>query len=131
MSTTGRKSWKQKTNELFSEIHVLYFAVKDPRTPWYVKSFAFFILLYAISPIDLIPDFIPVIGLLDDLVIVPLGILAIRKMIPKELLDEYRQQSKEKLQNEPGLKKKAMLLIISLWIVLLTFLTFTMYQIAK
>ena len=72
------------------DVHVLYLAARDPRTPWYAKALAICVAGYALSPIDLIPDFIPVIGYLDDAVIVPLGILAAVKLIPSEVLAESR-----------------------------------------
>ncbi|MEP9389976.1 YkvA family protein [Mesorhizobium sp. KR9-304] len=72
------------------DVHAVYLAARDPRTPWYAKALALCIAGYALSPIDLIPDFIPVLGYLDDAIIVPLGILAVVKMIPPELMAEHR-----------------------------------------
>jgi uncharacterized membrane protein YkvA (DUF1232 family) len=83
------RSWKTKSKQLKSEVYALYLASKHPRTPWYAKSFAVFIIGYALSPIDLIPDFIPVIGYVDDLIIVPAGIALLIKMISKEVLEEW------------------------------------------
>ena len=68
----------------------IYFAARDPRTPWYAKALALCVAGYALSPIDLIPDFVPVLGYLDDLVIVPLGILAVVRLIPPEVMTENR-----------------------------------------
>jgi uncharacterized membrane protein YkvA (DUF1232 family) len=72
------------------DVHAIYLAARDPRVPWYAKALALCVAGYALSPIDLIPDFIPVIGYLDDLVIVPLGILAVVKLIPPEIMAEHR-----------------------------------------
>ena len=72
------------------DAHALYLAARDPRTPWYAKALALCVAGYALSPIDLIPDFVPVLGYLDDAVIVPLGILAAVRMIPHELMAEHR-----------------------------------------
>ena len=72
------------------DVHALYLAARDPRTPWYAKALAICVAGYALSPIDLIPDFIPVIGYLDDAVIVPLGILAVVKLIPTEVMAQSR-----------------------------------------
>ncbi len=80
------KAWKR-------EATVLYHACRDPRSPWYAKALGMAVVAYALSPIDLIPDFIPVLGWLDDLVIVPLGLLAVRAMIPAEVLAEYRERA--------------------------------------
>ena len=72
------------------EILAIYLAARDPRTPWYAKALAACVAAYALSPIDLIPDFIPVLGYLDDAVIVPLGILAVVKLIPAEIMADHR-----------------------------------------
>jgi uncharacterized membrane protein YkvA (DUF1232 family) len=68
----------------------IYFAARDPRTPWYAKALALCVAGYALSPIDLIPDFVPVLGYLDDLVIVPLGILTVLRLIPPEIMAASR-----------------------------------------
>jgi uncharacterized membrane protein YkvA (DUF1232 family) len=72
------------------DVHAVYLAARDPRTPWYAKALALCVAGYALSPIDLIPDFIPVLGYVDDVVIVPLGILAAIKLIPKEVMADNR-----------------------------------------
>jgi uncharacterized membrane protein YkvA (DUF1232 family) len=74
--------WKERARVLRREVYALYFACRDPRVPWYAKALAAGIVGYAFSPIDLIPDFIPVLGLLDELVLIPLGVLAVRALIP-------------------------------------------------
>ena len=74
----------------------LYFAGRDPRTPWHAKAVAFAVAAYALSPIDLIPDFIPILGYLDDLVIVPLGILLAVYLIPADLMAEFRHTASER-----------------------------------
>jgi len=88
------RSWKTKSKQLRSEVYALYLASKHPRTPWYAKAFAVLIIGYALSPIDLIPDFIPVVGYLDDLIIVPAGIAFLIKMIPEEVLEECREKAR-------------------------------------
>jgi uncharacterized membrane protein YkvA (DUF1232 family) len=85
--------WKQRVKNLKINLYAIYFTYKDPRVSWYAKLFSIIVLGYAFSPIDLIPDFIPILGLLDDLIILPLGIMLILKLIPKEILDEYREQA--------------------------------------
>lgn len=72
------------------DAHAVYLAARDPRTPWYAKALAACVAGYALSPIDLIPDFIPVLGYLDDVLIVPLGILAVMKLVPAEVMAESR-----------------------------------------
>jgi uncharacterized membrane protein YkvA (DUF1232 family) len=71
-------------------VYAVYRAARDPRVPWYAKALAFCVAGYALSPIDLIPDFVPVLGYIDDLIIVPLGILIVLKLIPPEIMAEHR-----------------------------------------
>ncbi|VVE32498.1 membrane protein [Pandoraea anhela] len=81
------KAWARTIKR---DAHVLYLAARDPRVPWYVKALALFVAGYALSPIDLIPDFIPAIGLLDDAVLVPVGILIVIRLIPPQVVAEHR-----------------------------------------
>lgn len=81
---------KQWARSLKQEALTVYFAARHPRTPWYAKALALCVAGYAFSPIDLIPDFIPVLGYLDDVILVPLGIWAVVKLIPPEVLAESR-----------------------------------------
>ena len=85
--------WKQKAGILKREAIALYGACRDPRSPWYARALGIAVTAYAVSPIDLIPDFIPVLGLLDDLVIVPLGLLAVRALVPDEVLADHRARA--------------------------------------
>jgi len=73
----------------------VYLAARDPRTPWYAKALALLVAGYALSPIDLIPDFIPVLGLVDDLLLVPLGILLVVRLIPNQVLAESREAASQ------------------------------------
>lgn len=95
MSTTiltRLKKWAQTINR---DVHAVYLASHDPRVPWYVKLAAVCIAGYALSPIDLIPDFIPIIGYLDDLLIVPAAIYLVIKLIPPEILQEHRRTAED------------------------------------
>lgn len=94
------KAWRKKAGQLQQEINALYLASKDPRVPWYAKALLVCILAYAFSPIDLIPDFIPVLGYLDDLLLLPLGIVLVLKMIPTQVLHECRAKAKA-VQSRP------------------------------
>src|ERR1700756_1039778 len=87
------EKWKQWARLIKRDAHALYLAACDPRVPWYAKAMALAVAAYALSPIDLIPDFIPVIGYLDDLVIVPLGIALTVRMIPDGLMQEFRAEA--------------------------------------
>ena len=93
--------WKQRAKELKREVYALYFACRDPRTPRIAKVLAAVVVAYAISPIDLIPDFIPVLGYLDDLVLLPLGIMAVRAMVPAAVMTDCRERAKT-LEGKPA-----------------------------
>jgi uncharacterized membrane protein YkvA (DUF1232 family) len=95
------------------DVHAIYLAARDPRTPWFAKVLALCVAGYALSPIDLIPDFIPVFGYLDDVVIVPLGILAVVKMIPPNVLAEHRAAAA--LAGERPVSRTAAAVIICVW----------------
>ena len=112
---------KEKAGNLKRESYVLYLASKDKRTPWYAKFFALCVLAYLLSPIDLIPDFIPVIGYLDDIIIIPAGIGLVFKMIPKEILEECRHRARKKMF---ALKARwiAAGIISIIWMLILVFL---------
>jgi uncharacterized membrane protein YkvA (DUF1232 family) len=97
------------------DAHAIYLAARDPRVPWYAKALAFCVAGYALSPIDLIPDFIPILGYLDDLVIVPLGILAVVKLIPPEIMAEHRATAS--LAAKKPVSRTAAVLIVLLWAV--------------
>lgn len=95
--------WRQWARRVKREIHAIYLAARDPRTPWYAKAVAVAVVAYAVSPIDLIPDPIPVLGYLDDLVLLPLGILLVRAAIPAEVLAESRERAaSEERPRMPG-----------------------------
>src|SRR6478672_6134290 len=88
---------RQWARALKRDVHAVYLAARDPRTPWYVKALALAVAAYALSPIDLIPDFIPVLGYVDDLLIVPLGIALATKLIPSGVLEEHRANARLRL----------------------------------
>jgi len=108
--------WRQRARHLKRETYALYFAVRDPRVPWYAKALAAGIVGYAFSPIDLIPDFIPVLGYLDELVILPLGVMAVRAMIPEGVLAECRERA-SRLEGKPR-SWIAAVVIVAVWIAL-------------
>jgi len=90
---------KKRADNIKNNTLALYYALKDPRVPFFAKTIIIFVIGYALSPIDLIPDFIPVLGYLDDLIIVPLGIALALKMIPKENLEECREKTKRYIKH--------------------------------
>ncbi len=85
--------WTETARYLKREVYALYLAVRDPRVPWYGKALAGAIVAYALSPLDLIPDFIPVLGYVDDLVLIPLGVLLVRRLIPAPVLADCRARA--------------------------------------
>jgi uncharacterized membrane protein YkvA (DUF1232 family) len=105
-------------NKLKTEIYALYLAYQDPRTPWYAKLFAACIVAYAFSPIDLIPDFIPVLGYLDDLILLPLGIALTLKLIPVSVLAECRLKAQTRLLEKRPANWFVALAIVGVWLLL-------------
>ena len=95
----SKRSWRDRAKSLTADIYALYLSYRDPRVPLKAKVLTLFVIGYFVSPIDLIPDFIPVIGQLDDLIIVPAGIALVLKWIPKEVIEEYRKKAKEQPMN--------------------------------
>jgi uncharacterized membrane protein YkvA (DUF1232 family) len=104
------KMWAER---LKREVHAIWLAARDPRVPWYAKAVAIAVAGYALSPIDLIPDFIPVLGYLDDLIIVPLGIWAAISLIPADVMAEYRAIASAA---KCPISKGAAVAIVAVWI---------------
>ncbi|MGH8671433.1 MAG: YkvA family protein [Burkholderiales bacterium] len=97
------KSWKRRVRVIKRDIHALYLAYRDPRTPWYAKWVVACVIAYALSPIDLIPDPIPVLGYLDDLILLPLGIILALRLIPSGVMVECRERAQAAIdQNLPA-----------------------------
>ncbi|NNE83358.1 MAG: DUF1232 domain-containing protein [Alphaproteobacteria bacterium] len=97
------------------DVHALYLASRDPRVPWYAKALAIVVAAYALSPIDLIPDFIPVLGYLDDVILLPLGVLVVVKLIPPEIMTEHRELADAAHQRPVSLDAAAV--ITCIWVV--------------
>lgn len=111
---------KQWARTIKRDVHAVWLAARDPRTPWFAKVLAIAIAAYAVSPIDLVPDFIPVLGYVDDIIIVPLGILLVVKLIPPEIMNEHRETADE--ASERPTSRIAAGVFIAIWIVFATFL---------
>jgi uncharacterized membrane protein YkvA (DUF1232 family) len=105
--------------QLKRSIAVLMLAMKHPRTPWYAKGVGALTLLYALAPIDLIPDFLPVVGQLDDLILVPIGIWLTIRLVPGAVWTECRAEAERRELQKPPKDWRGMILIIFLWLVLL------------
>ena len=110
---------KQRARELKTEVLALFLAARHPRTPWYAKAFVVAIVAYALSPIDLIPDFIPVLGLVDEIVLLPFAITLAIKMIPDEVMDECRARARDERPDGTRAARIGAALIVLLWLVLI------------
>ena len=110
------EKWKRRAKQLKIEIYAIYLAYKNPRVPWYARIFAACVVGYAFSPIDLIPDPIPILGYLDDLILIPLGVVLALKMIPKEVMAECRERSQEIMRQGKPINRIAAIVIIAIWI---------------
>ncbi len=106
---------RQRASTLKRETYALALAYRDPRTPWHAKLWAACVVAYAVSPIDLIPDFIPVLGLLDDLILLPMGIALAIRLIPAEILDECRTKAAAQMQ-ESSSSWIAAAVVVAIWL---------------
>jgi uncharacterized membrane protein YkvA (DUF1232 family) len=109
---------KQRARLLRSEAFALYLAARHPGTPWYAKALAGGVAAYAFSPVDLIPDFIPVVGYLDDLILVPAGIALAVRLVPAAVLAECRQRSAAAFADGTPVSGSAAAVIVSVWLAL-------------
>jgi uncharacterized membrane protein YkvA (DUF1232 family) len=111
------KTWKRRARRLSAQTYALYLAYKHPRTPWYAKVFAALIVGYVFSPIDPIPDFIPGVGLLDEMVVVPIGVLIAAKMVPREVFEECREKAREVAEGEKPVSRVVGVVVVAFWLV--------------
>jgi len=109
---------KQRARLLKADTFALYLAARRPETPWYARLLVAAVVAYALSPIDLIPDFIPVLGYLDDLILIPMGIALAVKMIPTPVLAECRARAKAIMANGNPVSHTAGVVIVVIWLVL-------------
>ena len=112
------EAFKSRMRVLKRETYALYLAARHPGTPWYAKAFVAVVVAYAVSPIDLIPDFIPVLGFLDDLVLLPLGIWVAIRMIPAGVLEECRARAQDSLEEGEPSGRAAAIVVVAIWVVL-------------
>ena len=117
---------KRRARELKREVFAIYLAARDPRTPWYAKALIFFVVAHTFSPIDLIPDFIPILGYLDDLIITPGGIWLAVRLIPAEVLAEARATAAtHEVDRRVGILGAA--LIVLVWIVVAVYISYLIW----
>ena len=122
------KRWARR---LETEVYALYLAYKDPRVPLYARVFAAVVVGYAFSPIDLIPDVIPILGYLDDLLLVPLGVALAIRMIPAPVLAECRARAREVMADAKPVNKVAAAVVVAVWIALAALTVFLVARWAR
>src|SRR5689334_16900428 len=120
------EKWKQWARTIKRDAHALYLAARDPRVPWYAKALAIAVAAYALSPIDLIPDFIPVLGYLDDVIILPLGIMLVVWLIPPEIMAEHRELAAA--AQERPVSRTAAIVVVCIWIGSITLVGWLAYR---
>lgn len=111
--------WRQRVRELEQGSRALYLAARDPRVPWYAKAVVVLVVAYAVSPIDLIPDFIPVVGCLDDLLLVPLGMALAIRLIPAEVWQDCVARAQAQRAGREPRRWTAAVVVITTWLVVL------------
>lgn len=121
------KDIKEKANEIKKKLAILYLAFKHPKTPWYAKILIISVIAYALSPIDLIPDFIPVIGYLDDLLLIPFGITLSIKIIPKEVMREC-EENNNNLLDMKSIGIYGAISVVIIWILIIYLLIRKVYH---
>jgi uncharacterized membrane protein YkvA (DUF1232 family) len=110
--------WKQKVAILKRELTALGLAFTDARTPWYARALLLVVLGYALSPLDLIPDFIPILGLLDDLLLLPLGIALVLRVLPPAVLADCRRKAQEGVSVPTQWRRWSTVVIVGSWLIL-------------
>lgn len=111
---------------LKTHVYALYHGMHDPRVPWYAKLLTLLVIAYVISPVDIIPDFIPVLGLLDEVILVPIALALIIKLVPEEVIREYQTQQQE--IKSSGLKIAGVLIVVMIWLLLVLFFYYLWLQ---
>jgi uncharacterized membrane protein YkvA (DUF1232 family) len=120
MEVTVLDGLKARARQLKADTYALYLAARHPATPWHVRLLVAFIVAYALSPIDLIPDFIPVLGYLDDLILLPIGIALAIKLLPDVVLAECRAEAMKAEQSGKLQSRAAAVVITLIWLVMAT-----------
>jgi uncharacterized membrane protein YkvA (DUF1232 family) len=110
------EAWKRWARQLSAQTYALYLAYRHPRTPWYAKIFAAVVVGYVFSPIDPIPNFIPGVGMLDEMVVVPIAVLISAKMIPCLVMEECREKAQEVAKGEKPVNRVAVVIVVAVWL---------------
>ena len=119
---------RERARHLKAETFALYLAARHTGTPWYAKLMVAAIVAYALSPIDLIPDFVPILGYLDDLVLIPLGVTLAIKMIPPAVMSECRARAREVMANGKPVSRVAGAVIVLIWLTLVVLFAIWTYE---
>ena len=120
-------TWKEQARNLKRDVVAIALAVRDPRVPWYAKVVGACVVAYALSPIDLIPDFVPVLGYLDDLVLVPLGLLLVLRLIPADILAEHRVAATAVVERPVSRAGAAVVIVV--WVLAAALLAFSIMRV--
>lgn len=120
--------WEARARALRTEAYALYLAYRDPRVPWHARAFAACVVAYAFSPLDLVPDFIPILGYLDDLVLVPVGVTLALRMMPEGVLEEHRQAAREALAEGKPTNWGGAAVVIAIWLLLVGWVAITAWR---
>ena len=124
-------AWKTRARQLKRDIYALYLAYQDPRTPWYAKALAIVVVGYAFSPLDLIPDPIPILGYLDDLLLLPLGIALLLRLIPPQVMEESRGKAQALLAQKRPTNWVAAAVIVLIWVLVAGAVAFWLWRLFR
>ena len=118
------ETWKWRARELTAQTYALYLAFRHPRTPWYAKVFAALVVGYVFSPVDPIPDFIPVVGLLDEMVVVPIGVALAAKLVPPDVFVECRERARGVAEGGKPVSRVAAVVVVAVWLLFVALAVF-------
>ena len=125
-------SLRERARRLKTETYALIIAYRDPRTPWVAKAWTSLVVAYTFSPIDLIPDFVPVLGYLDDVILVPLGIVVALRLIPAEVLADARAAAHQQVEaGEQPFGKAGAILVVAIWLLALALVIWVIVRVAS
>jgi uncharacterized membrane protein YkvA (DUF1232 family) len=119
---------RKRARQLKAETFALYLAVRHTGTPWYAKLFVTAVVAYALSPIDLIPDFVPILGYLDDVILIPLGVTLALKMIPPAVMAECRGRAQEAMADGKPVSHVAGAVIVLIWLTMVALFAVWVYE---
>ena len=123
--------WEERAKHLKTQTYAIYLASRNPRVPWFAKLLIILVVAHTFSPIDLIPDFIPVLGLLDDLIIAPLGIALAIRMVPPDVMAECYRQAKAGIGQDRPMGWVAAVVIIAIWLLVAALVVTLLYRVIQ